>query len=76
VRKKSVAPLIGPGMVSRRLVVDAGQVLLVKCVVEAHEGVACVFGEEGGILLIAAPEDREAELDALMVDIAALIRAR
>lgn len=63
-------------MVSRRIVLDASDALLVKAVLEAHEGVASVFGEERGILLVAAPADREAELDALMLDVEALLRAR
>jgi hypothetical protein len=63
-------------MVSRRIVVDAADAILVKALVEAHEGVANVFGESGGILIVAAPADRESELDALLADVQALIRAR
>jgi hypothetical protein len=69
-------PPLGDGLVSRRIVVEAADAILVKAVVEAHEGVACVFGEQGGTLIIAAPTDREVELDALLVDVEALIRAR
>jgi hypothetical protein len=73
----SKPPLVGEGLVSRRLVVDARAVLLVKMVVEAHEGVANVFGEEGGVLTIAAPADREAELDAVLDDVRRMLaRAR
>lgn len=74
--KKPAPPMIGPGMVSRRVVCDAADALLVKAVLEAHEGVASIFGEERGILVVAAPSDREAELDALMIDVDALLRAR
>ena len=73
---KRVAPLVGDGMVSRRIVVEAADALLVKAVVEAHEGVACVFGESGGTLIIASPSDRERELDALLLEVEGLIRAR
>ncbi len=73
---KTAPPLLGDGLVSRRIVVDAADALLVKAVIEAHEGVACVFGEQGGTLVVAAPSDREAELDALLGDVLALIRAR
>lgn len=68
--------LLGEGLVSRRIVVDAPDAILVKALVEAHEGVACVFGEDHGVLVIAAPTDREPELDALLQDLDALIRAR
>lgn len=65
-----VPPLVGEGMVTRRLVVRAPDVVFVKGVVEAHDGLAQVFAEEGGDLTIAAPADREAELDALVRDLA------
>ena len=68
--------MIGDGMVSRRIVVDASDAQLVKAVVEAHEGVAAIFGQERGVLIVAAPTDREVELDALMIEITALLRAR
>lgn len=67
--KKSTAPLLGPGLVSRRLTVDAPSAMLVKAIVEAHEGIASVFGEEGGALTLASPVDREADLDALLDDV-------
>ncbi len=69
-------PLLGDGLVSRRVVVDVADAVLVKAVVEAYEGVANVFGEEHGVLVIAAPADREAELDALLEDLRALVRLR
>ena len=63
-------------MVSRRLHVGASDANLVKALVESHEGVACVFGEEGGDLTIASPSDREGELEALMRSIGELIGDR
>jgi hypothetical protein len=57
-------------MVIRRLVVRAKDVAFLKGIVEAHEGVAQVFAEGGGDLTIASPSDREAELDALVRDLA------
>jgi len=58
-------------MVSRKLVLRAKDVAFLKGVVEAHEGLACVFAEHGGDLTIAAPADRAAELDELVQDLAA-----
>jgi hypothetical protein len=63
-------------MVSRRIVVMAADAMLVKALVEAHEGVACVFAESGGDLTIAAPADRERELEALLLAIDELLSAR
>lgn len=57
-------------MITRRLVVRAKDVAFLKGVVEAHEGLACVFAEGGGDLTIAAPADRARELDELVSDLA------
>ena len=64
--RKSVAPCIGPGMVVRRVVISARDVVFFKGVIEASEGLASVFAESGGDLSVAAPADRERELDALL----------
>ncbi|GAC1353277.1 MAG: hypothetical protein NVS3B20_26870 [Polyangiales bacterium] len=68
-------PMLGEGLVSRRLVVSAPDAILVKAVIEAHEGVATLFGEKGGDLTLAAPSDRHLELDELMLSVDELIRA-
>jgi hypothetical protein len=57
-------------MVTRALVVRAKDVVFVKGVVEASEGIAQVFAEHGGDLTLASPADREAELDALVQELA------
>ena len=64
---------LGPGLVVRRLLVPSRQQQLVKGLVEAHEGVACVFGERGGPLVLAAPESQEVELDALCAAVTELL---
>ncbi len=61
---------MGRGMISRRLVVRAKDVVFVKGVIEAHDGLAHVFAEHGGDLTIAAAAGREAELDELALDLA------
>jgi hypothetical protein len=57
-------------LIGRRLVVRAQDVVFVKGVVEAHDGLAHVFAEHGGDLTIAAAAGREAELDELVQDLA------
>ena len=69
--RRSVPPLVGEGMISRRIVVRAKDVAYLKGIVEAHDGLAQVFAERGGDLTIAAPAGREAELDELVADLAA-----
>lgn len=56
-------------MVSRKLVVRARDVVFLKGIVEAHDGVAQVYGERGGELVITAPKSRERELDDLVDDL-------
>ena len=68
--RRPVPPLVGEGMITRRLIVRAKDVAFLKGVVEAHEGLAQVFAEGGGDLTIAAPVGREAELDELVRDLA------
>lgn len=65
-----VPPLLGDGLVTRRLVVRAKDVGFLKGVVEAHEGLAIVFAESGGELTLASAADRERELDELARDLA------
>jgi hypothetical protein len=61
-----VEPCVGDGMVVRRLVLRARDVVFFKGVVEASDGLAAVHAEHGGDLLVAAPADRAAELDAML----------
>jgi hypothetical protein len=56
-------------MVVRRVVVASDQVVFLKGVLEASEGLAQVFAERGGELTIAAPADRAAELDGVIDDL-------
>ena len=67
--RRPVAPCVGEGMVTRRLLVHARDVVYLKGIVEASEGIAQVFGEKGGELTLAAPVERAAELDALVKDL-------
>ena len=62
-------------MVTRGLVVRAKDVVFVKGIVEASEGIAQVFAEHGGDLTLAAPADREAELDALVSELSCAVGA-
>jgi hypothetical protein len=59
------------GLLVGRLRVPPEQVVFVKGVVEASEGLAALFAERGGDLCIAAPHDRADELRELLDDLAA-----
>jgi hypothetical protein len=73
--RRPVPPCIGPGMVTRRVLVRAEDVVFLKGIVEASEGLAQVFAERGGDLVLAAPADRAVELDALVADLCAELGA-
>jgi hypothetical protein len=74
VSNKSRPPLVGDGLVTRDLRVAAVDVARVKIFLEAYEGLAAVFAEEGGDLVIAAPADRARELDEALVDLRSFLR--
>lgn len=68
--RKSVAPLIDADLVVRRVRVPARDVVFVKGIFEASEGLGALFAERGGDLLIAAPRSRAAALDEVLADLA------
>ncbi|MDP8998698.1 MAG: DUF4911 domain-containing protein [Myxococcota bacterium] len=73
--RKSVPPCVGEGMVVRRFVMRARDVVFFKGIVEASEGLAAVFAERGGDLAVAAPAERARELDALLDELASELGA-
>jgi hypothetical protein len=58
-------------MVVRRVLVASRDVVFVKGIIEASEGLAQVFAVHGGELTIASPSDRAKELDAIVDDLCA-----
>ena len=65
-----VSPLVGPELVTRNVRVRAVDVVFVKGIFEASEGLGALFAERGGDLVIAAHPSRESELDELLADLA------
>ncbi len=67
------APLDGltEGLVVRRLDVRPEDVVYLKSVVGASEGIAVVFSERGGDVWVAATPSMEHELDRLVGDLGA-----
>ncbi len=60
-----VAPL-GPGMVERRVSLPSREVVFLKGILEAHDGLAQVYAEKGGDLIICTTAEQATELDALL----------
>ncbi len=65
-----VVPLLGEGLVARSMRVRAEDVVYVKGIFEASEGLGALFAERGGDLTVAAHESRVQELDLLLDDLA------
>ena len=64
------------GLYVRRVDVRPPDVVYVKGILEASEGLGVVFAERGGELVIASPPDRAAALDELLADLVIEIGAR
>lgn len=77
-RARAALPMamVGAGMATRAVSVRAPDVVFVKGLVEASDGLAAVFAERGGELVLAAPLGREAELDELLADLEVELGAR
>jgi hypothetical protein len=70
-----VAPLVDADLVCRRVLVRDKDVVFVKGIFEASEGVGSLFAERGGELIISAPLSRERELDELLTDLQTELQA-
>jgi hypothetical protein len=64
-----VAALLDRELVARAVSVRAEDVVYVKGIFEASEGLGALFAERGGELVIAAPLSRASELDELLEDL-------
>jgi hypothetical protein len=73
-RQSRRAPPLDPAVASRGLVrhvleIDPSDVVYVKSLIEASEGIASIFAVSGGTLTIATPSTRAAELEVLLGDV-------
>jgi len=65
-----LAELLDDGLIVRRLSVKNEDVVYVKGIFEASEGLCAMFAERGGDLTIVAPVSRARELDVVLSDLA------
>ena len=70
-----LSELIDDGLLIRKLKVRDEDVVFVKGIFEASEGVCAMFAERGGDLTIVAPASRALELDVLLRDLAGELNA-
>jgi hypothetical protein len=64
------------GLFVRRVDVRPPDVVYVKGILEASEGLGVIFAERGGDLIVASAPDRAAALDELLADLVTEIGAR
>jgi Domain of unknown function (DUF4911) len=64
-----LSELLDPAFVVRHLRVRNEDVVFVKGIFEASEGLCAMFAERGGELTLLAPLSRALELDALLQDL-------
>jgi hypothetical protein len=67
--KKPLSMPIGE-FIARRMRVRASEVVFIKGVIEASEGLAVVFAESGGDLTIATSASQKNEFDRILQDLA------
>jgi hypothetical protein len=77
-RRRSALPIetVCTGMLAREVSVRPPDVVFVKGLLEASDGLATVFAERGGELTIVAPVCRGAELAELLSDLEVELGAR
>ena len=64
-----VPPLLAPPLVARRVRIAPTDVVYLKGIIEASEGLAVVFAESGGELVIATMPEQLDALDELLRDL-------
>jgi hypothetical protein len=55
---------------------DAAQIVYIKSIAAAYDGLCCLFSTGGQKVALVAPRGREAELDLLVDDLAEELKLR
>ncbi|HEY5956502.1 MAG TPA: hypothetical protein VIV60_08120 [Polyangiaceae bacterium] len=63
-------------LVIRDLFCDAAEIVYVKSIATAYEGLCCLFASSGKSVSLVAPKGREAELDLLVDDLVEELKLR
>jgi hypothetical protein len=67
---KAPPPLHGPGLALRRLRVADADVVWLRSVLEAYEGLAGLYGDGSGVVTVATTDCQAGELDELLDELA------
>jgi hypothetical protein len=57
---------IGPGLGARRVRVADADVVWLRSILEGYDGLAALYGDGSGVVVLTAPDSRLAELDELL----------
>lgn len=63
--------LLGPGLTARRLRIADSEVVLLRAIVEAYDGLAALYGDGSGCVLLTTTVQLTGELDRLLADLEA-----
>jgi len=63
-------------LITRDISCDLSDIVYVKSIASAYDGLCCLFAERGGTVSLVAPKGREAELDLLVDDLRFELRAK
>lgn len=72
----SFAALITDGLIARNIHCAAAEVVYVKSIVTAYDGLCCLISANDATVQLIAPRGREAELDLLVADLEQELLAR
>lgn len=66
------APDLGddPSLARRRLRVSNADVVWLRSILEGYDNLAQLYGDGSGVVVVIAPQERAAELDALLAELA------
>ncbi|MDH5671622.1 MAG: DUF4911 domain-containing protein [Myxococcales bacterium] len=62
----ATVPPLGPGLTQRRLRVADADVVLLRAILEAYDGLALIFGSGDGTVSVITTGAQQAALDALL----------
>jgi hypothetical protein len=65
----SAHPLITDDLIVRDIDCEPGDVVYVKSIATAYDGLCCLFSDGDGKVQLVAPKGREAELELLVNDL-------
>jgi hypothetical protein len=68
--------LITDDLIARELDCESSDVVYVKSVASAYDGLCCLYSDGCGRVQLVAPKGREAELDLLVNDLVDELRVR